>query len=74
MTSTPAPIPGLLLTSVSSSGFAVGFSKLSDIYGRKNILAVAWLLFTLGSVWCGIARRMGELYVFPWEVPAANTR
>ena len=46
-------------------GFAVGFSKLSDIYGRKRILAVAWLLFTLGSVWCGIARRMGELYAFP---------
>ena len=40
----------------------MGFSKLSDIYGRKRILAVAWLLFTLGSVWCGIARRMGELY------------
>jgi len=44
------------------AGFAVGFSKLSDIYGRKNILAVAWLLFTFGSVWCGIARHMGELY------------
>lgn len=43
-------------------GFAVGFSKLSDIYGRKNMLAIAWLLFTLGSVWCAIARRMGELY------------
>lgn len=40
----------------------MGFSKLSDIYGRKNMLAIAWLLFTLGSVWCGIARRMGELY------------
>ncbi len=45
----------------SWAGFAVGFSKLSDIYGRKNILAIAWLMFTLGSVWCGIARRMGEL-------------
>ena len=50
------------LTWVLSVGFAVGFSKLSDIYGRKRILAAAWLLFTLGSVWCGIARRMGELY------------
>jgi MFS family permease len=44
----------------------VGFSKLSDIYGRKNMLAIAWLLFTLGSVWCGIARRMGELYARCW--------
>ena len=50
-------------------GFAVGFSKLSDIYGRKRILAVAWLLFTLGSVWCGIARRMGELYAPPTSLP-----
>jgi MFS family permease len=48
---------------LTPTGFAVGFSKLSDVYGRKNILAAAWLLFTLGSVWCGIARRMGELYV-----------
>jgi MFS family permease len=48
---------------VTTAGFVVGFSKLSDIYGRKNILAASWLLFTLGSVWCGIARRMGELYV-----------
>lgn len=46
------------------AGFAVGFSKLSDIYGRKNILAIVWLLFTLGSVWCGFARHMGELYVY----------
>ena len=47
----------------------MGFSKLSDIYGRKRILAVAWLLFTLGSVGCGIARRMGELYVSPFSSP-----
>ncbi|KAK3298492.1 major facilitator superfamily domain-containing protein [Chaetomium fimeti] len=55
---TPWVVLAYLLTYMS---FAVGFSKLSDVYGRKNILAVAWLLFTLGSVWCGIARRMGEL-------------
>ncbi|KAK4031941.1 putative multidrug resistance protein [Parachaetomium inaequale] len=55
---TPWAVLGYLLTYMS---FAVGFSKLSDIYGRKNILAIAWLLFMLGSVWCGIARRMGEL-------------
>ncbi|KAH6628404.1 major facilitator superfamily domain-containing protein [Chaetomium tenue] len=55
---TPWVVLAYLLTYMS---FAVGFSKLSDVYGRKNILAAAWLLFTLGSVWCGIARRMGEL-------------
>ncbi|KAK4145773.1 putative multidrug resistance protein [Dichotomopilus funicola] len=55
---TPWLVLGYLLTYMS---FAVGFSKLSDVYGRRNILAIAWLLFTLGSAWCGIARRMGEL-------------
>jgi MFS family permease len=54
--------PTHMLIVTVAAGFAVGFSKLSDIYGRKNMLAIAWLLFTLGSVWCGIARRMGELY------------
>ncbi|KAJ4298677.1 hypothetical protein N0V88_003708 [Collariella sp. IMI 366227] len=57
----PWTVLGYLLTYMS---FAVGFSKLSDVYGRKNILAIAWLLFTLGSVWCGTARRMGELIPF----------
>lgn len=45
------------------AGFAVGFSKLSDIFGRKSVIVVAWLLFTLGSVWCGFAREMAQLYV-----------
>ncbi|KAK4237373.1 putative multidrug resistance protein [Achaetomium macrosporum] len=54
----PWTVLSYLLTYMS---FVVGFSKLSDIYGRKNILAVSWLLFTLGSVWCGIARHMSEL-------------
>ncbi|KAK3310861.1 major facilitator superfamily domain-containing protein [Chaetomium strumarium] len=55
---TPWTVLSYLLAYMS---FVVGFSKLSDIYGRKNILAVSWLLFTLGSVWCGIARHMGKL-------------
>ena len=44
------------------AGFAVGFSKMSDIFGRKSVIIVAWLLFTLGSVWCGFAREMTQLY------------
>ncbi|KAK4660211.1 hypothetical protein QC762_117070 [Podospora pseudocomata] len=47
-----------LLTYMS---FAVGFSKLSDIYGRKAIMLAAWLLFTLGSIWCGWAGSMTQL-------------
>ncbi|KAK4230948.1 putative multidrug resistance protein [Podospora fimiseda] len=54
----PWAVLGYLLTYMS---FAVGFSKLSDIFGRKSVLVVAWLLFTLGSVWCGFAREMSQL-------------
>ncbi|KAK4178879.1 putative multidrug resistance protein [Triangularia setosa] len=55
---TPWTILSYLLTYMS---FAVGFSKLSDIYGRKAILLTAWVLFTLGSVWCGWAGSMPQL-------------
>ncbi|KAK4192537.1 putative multidrug resistance protein [Podospora australis] len=54
----PWAVLGYLLTYMS---FAVGFSKLSDIYGRKNILVIAWLIFTLGSIWCGFAKQMSQL-------------
>ncbi|KAK0718882.1 major facilitator superfamily domain-containing protein [Apiosordaria backusii] len=54
----PWTILSYLLTYMS---FAVGFSKLSDIYGRKAVLLSAWVLFTIGSVWCGWASSMPQL-------------
>ncbi|EAA36192.2 MFS general substrate transporter [Neurospora crassa] len=36
---------------VSNKSFAVGFSKVSDIYGRRNLLAIAWVFFAGFSVW-----------------------
>lgn len=54
----PWIILGYLLTYMS---FAVGFSKLSDIYGRKNLLAVAWILFSGFSIWCALAGSMWQL-------------
>ncbi|KAK0633154.1 major facilitator superfamily domain-containing protein, partial [Immersiella caudata] len=55
---TPWVILGYLLTYMS---FAVGFSKLSDVYGRKNLLAVAWVLFSGFSIWCAMAGSMWQL-------------
>lgn len=43
-------------------GFAVGFSKVSDIYGRRNLLAIAWVFFAGFSVWCALAGSMRQLY------------
>ncbi|KAK1833138.1 putative multidrug resistance protein [Podospora conica] len=54
----PWVILGYLLTYMS---FAIGFSKLSDVYGRKNLLAVAWVIFSGSSIWCALSSSMGQL-------------
>ncbi|KAK5660694.1 hypothetical protein OQA88_12058 [Cercophora sp. LCS_1] len=54
----PWAILGYLLTYMSC---AVGFSKLSDVYGRRNLLAVAWFFFSGFSIWCGLAGSMWQL-------------
>ncbi|KAI1870707.1 uncharacterized protein JN550_004853 [Neoarthrinium moseri] len=45
-------------------GFAVCFAKASDIYGRRNLLIAAWILFAGFSVGCGLAGDMHSLIVF----------
>jgi EmrB/QacA subfamily drug resistance transporter len=40
------------------------YGKLSDIYGRRPVFAVAMLLFLVGSVLCGFAQTMGQLVAF----------
>jgi predicted MFS family arabinose efflux permease len=37
------------------------YGKLSDIFGRKECLLFAYLIFGIGSTACGFARNMGEL-------------
>jgi predicted MFS family arabinose efflux permease len=43
------------------SAFQPLYGKLSDIFGRKQCLLFAYLIFGLGSVGCGLARNIGEL-------------
>ncbi|KAF2823535.1 MFS general substrate transporter [Ophiobolus disseminans] len=43
------------------SAFQPLFGKLSDIFGRKQCLLSAYLIFGIGSTCCGLARNMGEL-------------
>ncbi|KAF2132299.1 multidrug resistance protein fnx1 [Dothidotthia symphoricarpi CBS 119687] len=43
------------------SAFQPVYGKLSDIFGRKKCLLFAYLIFGIGSTFCGLARTMGEL-------------
>jgi MFS family permease len=43
------------------SAFQPLYGKLSDIFGRKQCLLFAYLIFGLGSTCCGFARSIGEL-------------
>jgi EmrB/QacA subfamily drug resistance transporter len=40
------------------------YGKLSDLYGRRRLLAIAVVVFLIGSALCGIAQSMGELIAF----------
>ncbi|MFL6560980.1 MAG: MDR family MFS transporter, partial [Bacillus sp. (in: firmicutes)] len=40
------------------------YGKLSDMYGRRNLLMLAVGLFTLGSILCGMANSMVMLIIF----------
>ncbi len=40
------------------------YGKLSDIYGRRVVYAVAMALFLIGSVLCGMAQSMEQLIIF----------
>ncbi|KAK7420631.1 hypothetical protein QQX98_002625 [Neonectria punicea] len=44
-------------------GFAVCMSKLSDIYGRRNMLVISWVIFVGFSQGCGSATSMTALIV-----------
>ncbi|KAM3455647.1 hypothetical protein MY5147_005065 [Beauveria neobassiana] len=55
---------GVLVTSLLTvfQGFAIVISKLSDIYGRRNMLVLSWVLFTAFSLGCASSRSMVALY------------
>ena len=37
------------------------YGKLSDVYGRKPVYAIAMLLFLVGSLLCGLSQSIGQL-------------
>ncbi|AJE47939.1 MDR family MFS transporter [Celeribacter indicus] len=46
---------------LASTVVAPLYGKLGDLYGRRNVVILAVLLFLAGSVLCGLARSMGFL-------------
>lgn len=49
-----------MLTSTTATPL---FGKLSDLYGRRHLYQAAIIIFTLGSVLCGISQSMWQLVV-----------
>lgn len=47
-----------LLTSAVSTPI---YGKLSDLYGRKNVLSIGIIIFIVGSCFCGISQSMYQL-------------
>lgn len=50
-----------LLTSAISTPI---YGKLSDLYGRKNILSIGIIIFLVGSFLCGLSQSMYQLIAF----------
>ncbi|KAI2617048.1 MFS general substrate transporter [Hypoxylon sp. NC1633] len=44
-------------------GCAIGLAKLSDIYGRRQMLCLSWVLFVGFSIGCACAKTMVQLIV-----------
>src|SRR5687768_16027694 len=49
---------------LASTAMVPIYGKLSDIYGRKNILMIGIVVFLVGSALCGIAPTMLMLVIF----------
>ncbi|KKF93399.1 putative transporter C3H1.06c [Ceratocystis platani] len=44
-------------------GFAVCVSRLSDIYGRRDVLLISWIIFNCFSMGCGASSSMKQLII-----------
>ena len=55
------PFTSYMLTSTIA---IILFGKLSDIYGRKNVLILGIIIFVITSAMCGFATNMFELIIF----------
>lgn len=47
-----------------SCAFQLVYGRISDIFGRKNVLQAAIMLLTLGNILCSVAQTPIQLYAF----------
>ena len=48
---------------LTSTAAAPLYGKLSDIYGRRTMMLIAIIIFTIGSIACGLSRNMISLII-----------
>lgn len=60
---------GLTSLMYCGSGFLIVFAKLSDIFGKKNMILLGLLIFILFSILCGVSQSITQLYVIPCHIP-----
>ncbi|MBI4525249.1 MAG: MFS transporter [Deltaproteobacteria bacterium] len=51
----------LLAYQLSNIGFSLIFGRLSDIWGRENVFATGFAVFSLGSLFCGLSQTVSQL-------------
>ena len=51
------------MLTISRLGFAICIAKLSDIYGRRNMVLFSWIIFIAFSLACALSKNMTSLYV-----------
>ncbi|KAF2865599.1 major facilitator superfamily transporter [Massariosphaeria phaeospora] len=46
------------------TGFLTVLAKVSDTFGRRNVMSICLILFIVSSIACGVARTMLQLIIF----------
>ncbi len=54
----------LLSYQLSNIGLSIVFGRLSDLWGREKVFALGFLVFSVGSLLCGLSQSLIQLILF----------
>ncbi len=54
----------LLAYQLSNIGLSIIFGRLADLWGRERIIALGFIVFSLGSFLCGVSHNVYQLIGF----------
>jgi EmrB/QacA subfamily drug resistance transporter len=54
----------LLAYQLSNIGFSIIFGRLADMWGRERMFALGFIVFSLGSLLCGLSQTVSQLISF----------